>query len=710
MSLCSKCLILGGILLTALCLCPTPHLLAQAVASVTVTPTVVPVPTSASQHTAVLVTATVSGLAAGTTASCVGKLSQEPSGTAILTSPTVSTSPASASGSTSVSMQFLVPGGTPAGPAQASVSCNGSTAVAAFRISSFVGVAVSPTTVPAGGVAAVTTMIAGGAALGATPCTLTLTDPSGSAPPLLSQSMSVSGGTITTPASTAVSLTLPNAAPLGTANVAVSCVVAGSPAGDSSDFTITDPTVVTILGFTTPAVVGSPLSVTSVTLPGFSCVTLFTPPTGLRISSPPALADATGTVVNVVPLGAGLQVGTGSLSVTCSDPNNPGNSATSAAQVLALVSAAALSVSATLTNTTPPLVGGSLVSIAVSTSPGASCSLGGLTASGIRFPISDASASGTVPASGLLTLSFHLPATIPAGTAVVIASCSNAGLSASAQVTAPVGAAQGAQNCDGATAPTGTPSAPVASAGGSYAGSSGEPVQFEGAGSAPSTNAVFTSCVWTFGDGGRATTLNPTHVYAAPGNYTATLQVTDSAGLSARATAAVSISGFVPQCSPPSALGGDAPVPCPTGPSCPALSLPGGCLPPCATPIAPAALCPQPGITATVITGGPYGGSVSQSISFHASTDVTATRRVCAPDTSLGTGGPICSVVPDDSVPAPVGYLWDFGDGTQASDDTTAHAYGQAGTYTITVTAYLDDGSRVTGTTTATITALPGSS
>jgi hypothetical protein len=36
---------------------------------------------------------------------------------------------------------------------------------------------------------------------------------------------------------------------------------------------------------------------------------------------------------------------------------------------------------------------------------------------------------------------------------------------------------------------------------------------------------------WDFGDGGTATgTLTPTHVYAAPGNYTVTMRVTDDDG------------------------------------------------------------------------------------------------------------------------------------------------------------------------------------
>jgi cytochrome c len=44
---------------------------------------------------------------------------------------------------------------------------------------------------------------------------------------------------------------------------------------------------------------------------------------------------------------------------------------------------------------------------------------------------------------------------------------------------------------------------------------------------------------WDFGDGGSATTANATHTYTAPGNFTATLTVTDARGAKAYATVAV---------------------------------------------------------------------------------------------------------------------------------------------------------------------------
>jgi hypothetical protein len=156
-------------------------------------------------------------------------------------------------------------------------------------------------------------------------------------------------------------------------------------------------------------------------------------------------------------------------------------------------------------------------------------------------------------------------------------------------------------------------------------------------------------------------------------------------------------------CSQPSLTGTTAPAPCVGTINCPTLSLPGQCLAPCATLTLSAALCPQPGISVNVNTGGPYVGLVSQVIAFHASAGVSGTRRLCTPDATLGTGGPFCNLVPAVDLPAPNGFMWDFGDGTQAQGAAPGHAYGQPGVYKVTVTVYLDDGSTAVGATTATI-------
>jgi PKD repeat protein len=66
-------------------------------------------------------------------------------------------------------------------------------------------------------------------------------------------------------------------------------------------------------------------------------------------------------------------------------------------------------------------------------------------------------------------------------------------------------------------------------------------VSFDGSGSVANEGSIV-SYAWSFGDGGTATGAVATHVYAAPSTYTATLTVTNSANLTASATARVVVS------------------------------------------------------------------------------------------------------------------------------------------------------------------------
>jgi len=437
---------------------------------------------------------------------------------------------------------------------------------------------------------------------------LIVTAPSGAAPPIAIQPLTVSGGTATTPAATLVNLALPQTAPLGGANAAVSGVTSGSgTVGDSMDFTITDPSVVTITSTTTPAVAGSTLTVTSVTLPGFICVALLTPSVGARITSPAATANATGVAVNSITMPPAIQAGIASLTVSCSDLTNPANTAMSAALSLTIVGAVA-----------------------------AQSACAGLNGSG------------------------------------------------------------------GATGP-----APLAVANGPYLGSAGEPLQLSAQGSLPSTGAVVTTCVWDFGDQTQATTLNPTHTYAAAGVYAVTLTISDSAGLTAAATTFVSIAPYLPLCSQPSVTGFTGVNPCITGGACPATSLPAQCLGRCQTylpaNLSSASGCPQPGIAVQVNAGGPYSGQVSQPIAFQATASASGTRRLCSADATLGTGGPVCNLVPAVDLPSPVLYVWDFGDGGSANGADVSHSYTTAGTYRVIVSVQFDDGSIGVGTAQAQI-------
>jgi len=82
---------------------------------------------------------------------------------------------------------------------------------------------------------------------------------------------------------------------------------------------------------------------------------------------------------------------------------------------------------------------------------------------------------------------------------------------------------------------------PAPVAGGPYSGQVAQAVSFSSSGSFDPDGTII-SYLWNFGDGATASTANPSHAYATPGLYTATLTVTDNAGLLASATTVVTIS------------------------------------------------------------------------------------------------------------------------------------------------------------------------
>jgi YD repeat-containing protein len=90
---------------------------------------------------------------------------------------------------------------------------------------------------------------------------------------------------------------------------------------------------------------------------------------------------------------------------------------------------------------------------------------------------------------------------------------------------------------------------PVANAGGSYSGMTGQNTVFNGAGSFDPDGQI-ASYSWSFGDGGTGSGVSPTHAYSSSGSYTITLTITDNLGAQGSATTTVSVSssssdGFV---------------------------------------------------------------------------------------------------------------------------------------------------------------------
>lgn len=84
--------------------------------------------------------------------------------------------------------------------------------------------------------------------------------------------------------------------------------------------------------------------------------------------------------------------------------------------------------------------------------------------------------------------------------------------------------------------------APTAVASGSpTSGTAPLSVSFSSAGSSDPDGSIV-SYSWDFGDGGTSSVANPTHIFAANGNYTVVLTVTDNQGATSAATVAIAVS------------------------------------------------------------------------------------------------------------------------------------------------------------------------
>jgi PKD repeat protein len=165
---------------------------------------------------------------------------------------------------------------------------------------------------------------------------------------------------------------------------------------------------------------------------------------------------------------------------------------------------------------------------------------------------------------------------------------------------------------------------PVANPGGPYAGNAKQSIAFDGSKSSD-PNGLPLTYSWNFGDGNSGTGVSPTHNYFAFGAYTVTLKVSDSLGGTNSATTTASIDAL-----------------------------------PVANP------------------GGPYTGSVNQSISFDGSK----------------------SNDPDND---PLTYSWTFGDQGTGTGIRPTHTYTAEGTYTVALTVNDGRGGTNTATTQATI-------
>ncbi|GEM_PF-2065814 len=102
--------------------------------------------------------------------------------------------------------------------------------------------------------------------------------------------------------------------------------------------------------------------------------------------------------------------------------------------------------------------------------------------------------------------------------------------------------------------------APTANANGPYSGQAGTAVSFSSAGSSDPDGDTLTFA-WDFGDGATSTQSNPSHTYAAAGNFTVSLTVDDGNGSSDTANTTATIAA-----APPPPPGNNAPTANANGP------------------------------------------------------------------------------------------------------------------------------------------------
>jgi len=235
-------------------------------------------------------------------------------------------------------------------------------------------------------------------------------------------------------------------------------------------------------------------------------------------------------------------------------------------------------------------------------------------------------------------------------------------------------------------------------------------------GSGTDSDGTIASYSWAFGDGGTSNTQNPSHTYQSPGNYNATLTVTDNGG--AKGTSTVAITAVANQ-SPTAAV---TAVPT-SGPAPLAVTFTGSGSDPDGT-IASYAWTFGDGGTSnaqnpshTYQTGGNFIATLTvadnNGATGSASAAITATSSGNQPPLASASATPTSGKAPlvvaftgsgSDSDGTIASYAWTFGDGGSSSVQNPSHTYQTAGNYTATLT--VTDNNGATGSSTVGISVL----
>ena len=249
---------------------------------------------------------------------------------------------------------------------------------------------------------------------------------------------------------------------------------------------------------------------------------------------------------------------------------------------------------------------------------------------------------------------------------------------------------------------------PVADPNGPYTGTVGSPVIFDGSGSTDPDGTI-ASYAWDFGDGGTGSGEAPSHIYAADGNFTVTLIVTDNAG---DTSAPVTTTASIDRVNQP-------PVANPNGPYTGVVDVnvmfdgtgssdPDGTIASYDWDFGDGATGTGPQPQHAYATSGAFTVTLMVTDNDGDSSDPVTTTAIIDPANQAPTAdpnGPYTGTVgvplsfdgsgstdPDGTIAF---YDWDFGDGTALFDagPTPSHTYSTEGVFTVTLTVTDNDGA-----------------
>ncbi len=240
---------------------------------------------------------------------------------------------------------------------------------------------------------------------------------------------------------------------------------------------------------------------------------------------------------------------------------------------------------------------------------------------------------------------------------------------------------------------------------------SGDAVDFVDQSTDPNGKSDIVGWTWTFGDGASSSLQHPSHVYDQPGNYTVTLTVTDSHGRSRSRETNVTVTN-----TPPVAHFTASPQQPAVGETIKFTSDSrddNGEIVNWSWTFGDGSMSSQQHPSHSYSSAGTY--TVSLTVTDDDGATDTYTMDITSSGTpptagfsftpsqpTAGTAVSFTDLSTDDG--SIVTWHWEFGDGNASAAQNPSYTYEKAGTYTVTLTVWDDDGARNTTTRTVTVT------